>query len=87
MSADKLKEKLQLTDEQATKLQALLDELKKSFEAMRKKDADDKTAKKASFEKADKDREKILAKSKDFLSADQYKKLLEMMKPPRPPKK
>ena len=84
MSADAFKEKLQLTDEQAKKLQALLDELKKIFESMRGKDLSDESTRKAAFEKIDKQRDEIMAKAKDFLSADQYKKLTEMMKPPRP---
>ena len=85
MSADMFKEKLQLTDEQAKKLQVLLDELKKVFESMRDKDPGDESARKAAFEKIDKQRDEILVKAKAFLTADQYKKLTEMMKPQRPP--
>ena len=120
LSIDKLKEELELTDEQAKKLQPLLNQVKALFDKMHKerekdskggpqgkesgsksgKGSSKKTLKdpsskdsgpgkdmKEKMEEFQKKIVKILEPAKNFLSAEQYKKLIEKLtKRPAPPK-
>jgi|GEM_PF-3310496 len=78
-----LKEKLQLTDDQAKQLRTLMGEVRQAREgmkgeldALRTKHRQEMTALLAKIEAK---RQEILAKAKAFLSAEQYQKLLELL--------
>jgi len=91
LSLDKLKTDLKLTDEQAAKLQPLLDKIKELFKSMREEmhdlmESGDHDAMKAKMEEIQKKILSILEPAKEFLSADQYKTLVEKFtrRPGRP---
>lgn len=84
ITAESLKTDLQLTEDQVAKLQLLLDkikvvfeDLKKEMEAQRDSGTFDREAMKATMENTKKKILEILAPAKDFLSADQYKTLID----------
>jgi len=90
LTADKLKTDLKLTDAQIAKLQPLLEKVKALFEGMRKEMGEpgkgtrpDMSVMKAKMDEMQKKVADILAPAKDFLSADQYKQLLEKFQPPK----
>ena len=90
LTIDKLKTELKLTDEQATKLTPLLEELKKISQDMRKQlkelrdSGADRDAMKTKMTELRAQMLKTLEPAKEFLSADQYKALTEKLNR-RPP--
>jgi len=91
---EKFKEDLKLTEEQATKLTPLLDQIKELFKNLRKEMMEnhdkggDRESMKAKFEEMQTKIQKIFEPAKEFLSNEQYKQLTEKLtRHPGPPPK